>query len=193
MQQWYNEHIISPTRRQLIIIICSTDEKKQTATTGIISDTPISSSTHDTPRNRYSFRSSFSVTNERYPRLIRRQDFSRDHTDDSTSLLKSKSKSESKLRCLTTKHKHFLDLRSTKSETIQIKNLFIYPDNQSKLDYIIKSFESIEINNDYNKNQYRNSLKIFLQSNEFNQTFISIKNLKEFKESCLLYNVTSIK
>lgn len=104
-----------------------------------------------------------------------------------------KSKSESKLRCLTTKHKHYTDLRSTKSEIFHINKLFNYPDDQTKLDYIIKSFESIEINNDYNRNQYRNSLKILFESNENNKSYISIKNLKQFKESCLLYNITYIK
>jgi hypothetical protein len=183
MQQWYNEHIISSTRRQLIIIICSNDEKKRT-TTGIILNNPISYGT------RYSFRSSFSVPVERLPRSVRRQDYlSGEDNDGHISLLKSKS--ESKLRCLTTKRKHNIDLRSTKSENLHIHKPFNYPNDIMKLDYIIKSFESIEIHDDYNINQYRKSLKILVEQNS--KSYVSINNLKQFKESCLLYNVTYIK
>jgi hypothetical protein len=60
-----------------------------------------------------------------------------------------------------------------------------------KLDYIIKSFESIEIHDDYNINQYRKSLKILFEQDS--KSYVSINNLKQFKESCLLYNVTYIK
>jgi hypothetical protein len=64
-----------------------------------------------------------------------------------------------------------------------------------KLDYIIKSFELIEINDDYNTNQYRKSLKILSESdsNELKNSYVLINNLKQFKDSCLLYNVTCIK
>lgn len=192
MQQWYNEHIIAPTRRQLTIIICSNDEKKRT-TTGIILNNPMSYVTQDNQRNRYSIRSSFSVPTERLPRVVRRQNLSGEDDDGHMSLLKSKS--ESKLRCLTTKRKHNIDLRSTKSETLHIHKPFNYPNDIMKLDYIIKSFESIEINDDYNTNQYRKSLKILfeLDSNESKNSYVSINNLKQFKESCLLYNITCIK
>jgi len=192
MQQWYNEHIIGSTRRQLIIIICSNDEKRRT-TTGIILNNPMSYVTQDNQRNRYSIRSSFSVPTERLPRLVRRQDLSGENNDGHISLLKSKS--ESKLRCLTTKRKHNIDLRSTKSEIFHIHKPFNYPNDLMKLDYIIKSFELIEINNDYNTNQYRKSLKLLFEvdSNQSKKSYILINNLKQFKESCLLYNVTCIK
>ncbi len=55
---------------------------------------------------------------DRLPRLGRRQDSSQDDDHERMSLLQSKS--ESRLRCLTTKHKHYTDLRSTKSETFHI-------------------------------------------------------------------------
>jgi len=189
MQQWYNEHMISPTRRHLIIIICSNEEKKRT-TTGIILNNTISQGTRD----RYSIRSSFSVSSERLPRLIRCQDYLSGENDEG-HISVSKSKSESKLRCLTTKRPHHIDLRSTKSETFHLNKLFNYPNDQIKLDYIIKSFELMEINDEDNQNQYRKSLKILLESdwNQSNKSYISIKNLKQFKESCLLYNVTYIK
>jgi hypothetical protein len=105
------------------------------------------------------------------------------------------SKSESKLRCLTTKRKHNIDLRATKSETLHLNKPFDYPNDIMKLDYIIKSFDSIEINDDDNKTQYRKSLKILFESdsNESKKSYVSINNLKQFKESCLLYNVTCIK
>jgi hypothetical protein len=192
MQQWYNEHIIAPTRRQLTIIICSNDEKKRT-TTGIILNNTMSYVTQDNQRNRYTIRSSFSVPSERLPRSVRRQDLSAEDDEGHISLLKSKS--ESKLRCLTTKRKHHSDLRSTKSETLHLHKPFDYPNDRMKLDYIIKSFESIEINNNEKINQYRKSLKILSESNsnESKTSYVSINNLKQFKESCLLYNVTCIK
>jgi len=189
MQQWYNEHIIASTRRQLIIIICSNDEKKRTTTTGIILNNPMSYVTQDNQRNRYSFRSSFAIPTERLPRIVRRANLSGEDNDGHISLLKSKS--ESKLRCLTTKRKHNIDLRSTKSETLHIPKPFNYPNDIMKLDYIIKSFESIEIYDDYNINQYRKSLKILFEQDS--KSYVSINNLKQFKESCLLYNVTYIK
>ncbi len=190
MQQWYNEHIIASTRRQLIIIICSMEEKKRTAT-GIILNNTVSQGTHDNQRNRYSIRSSFGVPTERLPRLIRCQDYlSGDNEEGHISV--SKSKSESKLRCLTTKRPHNIDLRSTKSETLHLNKPFNYPNDQPKLDYILKSFELIEINDEDHRNQYRKSLKILFES-DGNKSYISIKNLKQFKESCLLYNVTYIK
>jgi hypothetical protein len=192
MQQWYNEHILASTRRQLIIILCSNDEKQRT-TTGIILNNPMFYITNDNQRNRYSIRSSFSVPIERLPRLVRRQDLSGEDNDGHISLLKSKS--ESKLRCLTTKHKHNINLRSTKSETLHLHKPFNYPNDIMKLDYIIKSFELIEINDDYNTNQYRKSLKILSESdsNELKNSYVLINNLKQFKDSCLLYNVTCIK
>jgi hypothetical protein len=191
MQKWYNEHIVANTRRQLILIVCSKDEIRRT-TTGIIGNNTTSHVIHDNQRTRYSLRSSIGVPVERLPRLVRRQDLSEDD-EGHMSLLQSKS--DSKLRCLTTKRKHNIDLRATKSETLHINKTFNYPNDRMKLDYIIKSFESIEINDDYNTNQYRKSLKIFFETdyNDSKKSFIYINNLKQFKESCLLYNVTSIK
>jgi hypothetical protein len=189
MQGWYNEHIIGTTRRQLIIIVCPQDEMKPTST-GIIS---MSHTTRDNQRNRHSIRSSFGMPTDRLPRLGRRQDLSDEENNEHTSLLQTKS--ESKLRCLTTKRKHNIDLRTTKSETLHLNKSFDYPNEMMKLDYIIKSFESIEIHDNDNTNQYGKSLKILFQPdfNESKKSYVSIQNLKQFKESCLLYNVTSIK
>ena len=192
MQQWYNEHIAASIRRQLIIIICSTEEKRRT-TTGIVSNNTMSHGTEENPRNRYSTRSSFGIPTERLPRVIRCQDLSGEDDERHISLLKSKS--ESKLRCLTTKRQHSIDIRSTKSETLHLNESIDYPHDMMKLDYIIKSFELIEINDEDQRNQYRKSLQILFESNfnESNKSYISIQNLKQFKDSCLLYNVTCIK
>ena len=186
MQQWYHEHIIAPTRRQLIIIICSTEEIKRTET-GIILNSTVSQGKN----NRYSIRSSFGVPTERLPRLIRCQDYLSGENEEG-HISVSKSKSESKLRCLTTKRTYKVDLRSTKSEALHLNKPFDYPNDRPKLDYILKSFELIELNDDDNRNHYRKSLKILFES-DGNKPYISIKNLKQFKESCLLYNVTCIK
>ncbi|CAF2720620.1 unnamed protein product [Rotaria sp. Silwood2] len=110
MQEWYNEHIFASTRRQLIIIVCSNDEIKRTSS-GIISNNRISHVSYDNQRNQYSIRSSVGVPIERLPRLVRRQDLLDEDDDDGDghiSLLQSKS--DSKLRCLTTKRKHNIDL-----------------------------------------------------------------------------------
>ncbi|CAF3862302.1 unnamed protein product [Rotaria sp. Silwood2] len=195
MQEWYNEHIFASTRRQLIIIVCSNDEIKRTSS-GIISNNRISHVSYDNQRNQYSIRSSVGVPIERLPRLVRRQDLLDEDDDDGDghiSLLQSKS--DSKLRCLTTKRKHNIDLRQTKSETLHLNKPFEYPNDIIKLDYIIKSFESIEITDDHNTNQYGKSIKILSESdsNESKKIYVYINNLKQFKESCLLYNVTCIK
>ena len=110
-------------------------------------------------RNRYSIRSSFGGSAER-----------RSTTSYVVRICPKKrmmdidpvlhSKSDSKLRCLTTKRKHNIDLRTTKSETLHLNTPFNYPNDMMKLDYIIKSFQSIEINDDENKNQYKKALKI---------------------------------
>ncbi|CAF0918932.1 unnamed protein product [Rotaria sordida] len=193
MQEWYNEHIFASTRRQLIIIVCPNDEIKRTSS-GIISNNRVSYVSYDNQRNQYSIRSNTAISIERLPRLVRRQDLLEDDDDDGRiSLLQSKS--ESKLRCLTTKRKHYIDLRPTKSETFHLNKPFEYPNDIIKLDYIIKSFESIEIDDDHNTNQYEKSLKILSESdsNESQKSYVYINNLKQFKESCLLYNVTCIK
>ncbi|CAF0838635.1 unnamed protein product [Adineta steineri] len=189
MQEWYDKHIIGSTHRQLIIIICPNDEIKPTKT-GIISN----NSTSENQRNRYSIRSSFGMSAERLPRFRHHHQDSSDETDyEHISLLQSKS--ESKLHCLTTKHKYNHDLRTIKSEIFHFNKLFNYPNDMMKIEYILKSFESIEINNDKDQNQYRKSLKILydIDSNQSNKSYVIIHNLKQFKESCLLYNVTFIK
>ena len=191
-QRWYDEHIIAPTRRQLIIIVCSTEEKNRNPA-GIILNNPISQDNRDNQRSRYSMRSSFGMPSERLLRLIRRQEFS-EEDDEEGRISMLKSKSDSKIRCLTTKRSHSNYLRSTKSETLHLNQPLEYPQHTAKIDYIIKSFEFIEINDEHHRNQYRKSLKISVDSNwnQSNKSFISIKNLKQFKESCLLYNINSI-
>lgn len=189
IQRWYDEHILAPTRRQLIIIVRSTEEKSRSPV-GIVLNSSIPQEIPDNQRSRYSMRSSFGMPNERLPRLIRRHEFSEDDDEGRISVLKSRS--DSKLRCLTTKRSHAHSLRSTKSETLHLHRPLQYPLQTAKIDYIIKSFELIEINDEHQRNQYRKSLQISLDS-DWNQSYISIKNLKQFKESCLLYNVTSIK
>lgn len=193
MQKWYSEHIIESTRRQLIVIVCPNNEQKRT-TTGIIFNDRMNYVTEDNQKsNRYSIRSSFTVPTERLPRFIRRKDLSEEEDDDNRDIFLLKSKSESKLRCLTTKRKSNINIHPTKSETIHLPKPFNYPNDTLKLDSIIESFESIDINHQYDRNQYRNSLKILSESDEINKSYISIKNLKDFKDSCLLYNVTCIK
>ena len=189
MQEWYNEHIVAPTRRELFIIVCPGDEIKR-ASKGIITNNTISHVTHNNQQQRHSRRSSSGVPAERLPRLTRRQDATDEEDDGHLSLLQSKS--DSKLRCLTTKRKHNIDLRATKSETLHLNKPFVYPNNMTKLDYIIKSFESIEVKDDYTTDQYRKSLNI-LSETDANESYVSINNLKQFKETCLLYNVTYIK
>ncbi|CAF1040042.1 unnamed protein product [Adineta ricciae] len=193
MQDWYNEHIIAPsTRRQLIIIICSTDEVRPTAA-GIVANNTASSMTNDYQRNRHSMRSSFGMTTDRLPRLGRRTDEMEDIDHEHMSLLQSKS--DSKLRCLTTKRKHNINLRVTKSETLHLSQPFTYPNDRTKLEYIIKSFESIEIRDDEDTNPHDKSLKILVETDltELQKSsYVFIHNLKDFKESCLLYNVAYI-
>ncbi|CAF0806602.1 unnamed protein product [Rotaria sp. Silwood1] len=195
MQEWYNEHIFASTRRQLIIIVCPNDEMKRTSS-GIMSTNRVSNVSYDNQRNQYSIRSSAGIPIERLPRLVRRQDLlEEDDDDDDGHISLLQSKSESKLRCLTTKRKHNIDLRPTKSETLHLNKPFDYSNETMKLDYIIKSFESIEINDEHNTNQYGKTLKILFESDsdESKNSYVYINNLKQFKESCLLYNVTCIK
>jgi len=180
MQQWYEEHIISSTRRQLILIICSNDEIKR-STNGISSQ-----------RTRHSFRSSLTISTERLPRAKRRPDKLYEDENDDIHMSLIKSKSDSKLRCLTTKRKHSIDLRSTKSETMHLHQPFMYPKETAKLDYIMKSFESIEINDENQIDQYRQSLKI-LSNFDTHQSYFTVQNLKQFKESCCFHSVASIK
>ncbi|CAF1382370.1 unnamed protein product [Rotaria magnacalcarata] len=194
MQEWFNEHIIGSTRRQLIIIVCPQDEVRRKPI-DIIQSNRASHGTHDNQQNRHSIRSNGTVSIERLSRLVHRQDLFEDEENTNGHVSVLQSKSESKLRCLTTKRKHNINLRLTKSETLYLNKPFDYPNDVMKLDYIIKSFESIEINDDHNKNQYDKSLKILLESdsNESEKPRVFIHNLKQFKESCLLYNVTCIK
>ncbi|CAF4635126.1 unnamed protein product [Rotaria sp. Silwood1] len=195
MQEWYNEHIFASTCRQLIIIVCPNDEMKRTSS-GIMSTNRVSNVSYDNQRNQYSTRSSAGIPIERLPRLVRRQDLlEEDDDDDDGHISLLQSKSESKLRCLTTKRKHNIDLRPTKSETLHLNKPFDYSNETMKLDYIIKSFESIEINDEHNTNQYGKTLKILFESDsdESKNSYVYINNLKQFKESCLLYNVTCIK
>ncbi|CAF1945024.1 unnamed protein product [Rotaria magnacalcarata] len=194
MQEWFNEHIIGSTRRQLIIIVCPQDEVRRKPI-DIIQSNRASHGTHDNQQNRHSIRSNGTVSIERLSRLVHRQDLFEDEENTNGHVSVLQSKSESKLRCLTTKRKHNINLRLTKSETLYLNKPFDYPNDVMKLDYIIKSFESIEINDDHNKNQYDKSLKILLESdsNESEKPRVFIHNLKQFKESCLLYNVTCVK
>lgn len=162
--------------------------------TGIIINNTASQSEHDYQRHQYSIRSSFGMPMERFPRRIRRQDLSEEDDDDGhKSLLQSKS--ESKLRCLTTKRKYNINLRTTKSETLQLSKTSVHSNDTMTLDYVIKSFESIEVHDDYDRNQYGRSLKLLCETdlNDSNKSYVFIDDLKKFKESCLLYNVTYIK
>lgn len=132
---------------------------------------------------------------ERLSRFVRRQDLTDDEATEDGHISLLQSKSESKLRCLTTKRKYNVNLRPTKSETLQLNNPFTYPDDVIKLDYIIKSFESIEIKDNENENEYTKPLKIVVpfESNETQKPCVFIHDLKNFKESCLLHSVTCIK
>ncbi|CAF3353381.1 unnamed protein product [Rotaria socialis] len=194
MQEWFNEHIIGSARRQLIIIVCPQDEVRRKPI-DIIQSNRASHGTRDNQQNRHSIRSNGTVPIERLSRLVHRQDLFEDEENTNGHVSVLQSKSESKLRCLTTKRKHNINLRLTRSETLYLNKPFDYPNDVMKLDYIIKSFESIEINDDHNKNQYEKSLKILLESdsNESEKSYVFIHNLKQFKESCLLYNVTYVK
>ena len=130
---------------------------------------------------------------KRLSRLVRRHDLSDEDDEQHQSVRQTTS--ESKIRCLTTKRKYKIDLRSTKSDMFHIQKPFDYPNDVMKLDYIIKSFESIEINDDSMAEHERKALKLLCDSESdlSGYSYVTISNLKHFKESCLLYNVTCIK
>lgn len=189
MQDWYNERLLSRNRRQLILIVCSQDEI-QRSKTGIrtnFSSTNVGINEHRTHSS--SVRSSVGVPPERFQRSSRRQDLLID-LDDRFSLLQTKS--DSKLRCLTTKRKENIEIRTSQSETLPGEKLLDHLDDETKLDFIIKSFESIEIDDEYAVFERNRNLKLLIDENSSN-SFVFIRNLKEFKESCRLHNVTMIK
>ena len=194
MQEWYIQHIIASTCRQLIVIVCPHDEIKRISASFILNNTP-SNITHDHQRDRYNIQSSFGVPRERLARFTRHQDMPEEYDDEDGYVSLLQSKSESKLRCLTTKRKHNINVRVTKSEMLHLNKPLNYPNDVMKLDYIIKSFESIGIANESNTSRCRQSLKILseLDANEFKNAYVFIKDLKQFKESCLLHSVTCIK
>ena len=135
---------------------------------------------------------------KRLSRIVRRHDPSEeddDDKDDEQHRSVRQTTSESKIRCLTTKRKHKIDVRSTKSDMFHIQKPFDYPNDVIKLDYIIKSFESIEINDDSMAEHERKALKLLRDSDSdlSSNSYVTISNLKHFKESCLLYKVTCIK
>lgn len=148
----------------------------------------------ETRSQRQSLRSNTTSAVERIPRPRRRGDIGIDEDQGRLSL--SQSKSESKLRCLTNKYHHRKDIRTRKSEAFPIqKTEFIVPTDTTELDHIIKSFESIEIDAENSNKPWRTQLNLISDCADHSEQdfFIPIKDLKEFKDSCFLYKVTSIK
>lgn len=191
MQDWYSERILGGSRRQLTLVICPPEEVPRSKT-GIIASRSSSHVGHDARAHRPSVRSNTGVPVDRFQRLSRRQELSVDH-GDRLSLLQTRS--DTKLRCLTTKRKENIHLRTTKSETLHLQKLLEDVEDDMKLDYIIRSFESIEVDDEYATLQRNRHLKLLIDLNDdpSTRTFVIIQNLKEFKESCLLYHISAIK
>ena len=190
LQEWYTAHVLAPGRRQLIITVNPKEEIPRSAT-GIRVNNAATYRSYDTRSHRHSLRSSAGASMERVPRASRRPEVS-DDDDGHVSLLQTKS--ESKLRCLTTKRKQNATIRATRSDTLHAEQTFDRPDGSISLDRVIKSFESIEIADKYELEQSGSSLKLLLEIDHDPSTksFTEVSHLKQFKESCLLYNVASI-
>lgn len=190
LQDWYTTHILAPGRRQLIIVVNPKEEISRSAS-GIHVNNTASYRSHDTRSHRHSLRSSAGASMERAPRAVHRPETS-DDDDGHVSLFQTKS--ESKLRCLTTKRKHNSTIRASKSDTLYKEQLFDVPHGSIQLDHVIKSFESIEINDRYELDQSGTSLKLLLEIDHdlSKKSYTEVSHLKQFKEDCLLYNVTCI-
>jgi hypothetical protein len=191
MHDWYNQHILASYRRQLIVIVCSNDEIAR-STTGIVGNLISSYGSHDNRSQQPSVPSKTGASFEHYPDTGHRHDTCNDK-DECLSILPIHS--EPKRRCLTSKHIHTMNIKTTKSEAFHVHRLLNSLHETMTLDSIFKSFESIKIDDNDRMNQQRTSLRIFTDVDDQStvDSYVSISNLKQFKESCLLYNVSSIK
>ncbi|CAF1245642.1 unnamed protein product [Didymodactylos carnosus] len=168
-----------------------TSSKVEKALTILTSGNQMLRSSHEF-RNRIQTRSLINLSNSRLNRISKRK---HEIKIDEERTLIQQSKSEPKFHCLTTKRKHEYPLK-TKSEPLQLKrmidDLIHGQGTAAKLEYILKSFEHIETSGRQNSVKTKH-LKILTKPDFVKDNYFQIEDLKDFKESCFLFNTTSLK